>query len=193
MVKYPGPFVSGFRYLTYFDLTLHYQGGADRMDQFLEKTEYMIGTRFPYFFLLRREQEASGKAEQEILTLFVFFGGVSVLVAVIGLFGLSYFITQKKSREVGIRKIHGANPAQILVRLLADFAWLVIIAGILATPLTYFGGQFWLENYANRIDLDLSIFLLPVFGIALITLLTVLDKSWKAATLNPIDILEEGK
>lgn len=189
----PRAFVSGFRYLTYFDLTLHYQGGADRMDQFLEKTEYMIGTRFPYFFLLRREQEASGKAEQEVLTLFIFFAGVSVLVAVIGLFGLSYFLTQKKSREVGIRKIHGANPVQILFGLLSDFAWLVIIAGILATPLTYFGGQLWLESYANRIDLDATIFLLPVFGIALITMLTVLDKSWKAATLNPIDILEEGK
>lgn len=189
----PRAFVSGFRYLTYFDLTLHYQGGADRMDQFLEKTEYMIGTRFPYFFLLRREQEASGEAEQEVLTLFIFFSGVSVLVSVIGLFGLSYFLTQKKSREVGIRKIHGANPVQILLGLLSDFAWLVIIAGILAAPLTYFGGQLWLDSYAIRINLDATIFLVPVFGIALITLLTVLDKSWKAATLNPIDILDEGK
>ncbi|MEM7296878.1 MAG: FtsX-like permease family protein, partial [Bacteroidota bacterium] len=188
----PRAFVSGFRYLTYIDLVLNYEAHrGDRLDEFLEKAEYMISTRFPYFFLMRREQEASGRAEEEVLTLFVFFGGVSVLVAAIGLFGLSYFITQKKSREVGIRKIHGASPIQILSRLLMDFARLVLIGGLLATPLVYFGGHLWLQNYARRIELDISIFLLPILGIAFVSLLTVLDKSWKAASLNPIDILDE--
>ncbi|MFY0689270.1 MAG: hypothetical protein JXQ90_19020 [Cyclobacteriaceae bacterium] len=187
-------FVSGFRYLTYIDLVLNYQGrGGDRLDQFLEKTEYIISTRFPFFFLLRREQEASGEAEEEVLALFVFFGGVSVLVAVIGLFGLSYFVTKRKSREVGIRKIHGASSVQILTGLLTDFARLVLLGGLLAAPITYFGGRYWLENYVRRIDIDVTIFLLPLTVISFISLLTVLDKSWKAATLNPIDILDGNR
>ncbi len=185
-------YVSGFRYLTYVDLVLNYQGRfGERPDQFLEKTEYMISIKFPYFFLLRREQEASGKAMEDVLALFIFFGGVCVLVAAIGLFGLSYFITQKKSREVGIRKIHGASTIHILFRLLTSFTSLVLLAGLLAAPLVYFGGSYWLDNYANRIELDASIFLLPTIGIALVTLFTVLNKSWKAATQNPIKILDE--
>ncbi len=185
-------FVSGFRYLTYVDLVLNYQGsGGERLDQFLEKTEYIFSTKFPFFFLLRREQETSGKAEEEVLALFIFFGGVSVLVSVIGLFGMSYFVTRKKTREVGIRKIHGASSVQILARFLSDFATLVLVGGLIAAPLVYLGGNHWLENYKRRIDLDLTIILLPIIAIALVTLLTVLDKTWKAATLNPIDTLED--
>lgn len=188
----PRAFVSGFRYLTYVDLVLNYDAGrGDRLNQFLEKTEYMISTRFPYFFLMRRDQQASGKAEEEVLALFIFFGGVSIFVSIIGLFGLSYFVTEKKSREVGIRKVHGASPVQILTKLLVDFGKLVVFGGVLAIPLVYFGGNLWLQNYARRIELDVSIYLLPIVGISLITLLTVLDKCWKSAILNPVDILEE--
>ena len=187
-------FISGFRYLTYVDLMLNYQGrGGERMDDFLAKTEYMISTRFPFFFLMRREQAALGQAEEELLALFVFFGGVSVLVVVIGLFGLSHFVTKRKSMEVGIRKIHGANSLQILLRLLTDFGRLVLTGGLLATPIIYFGGQYWLQNYARRIDLDITIFIAPIAVISLISLLSVLDKSWKASTLNPIEILDGDK
>ena len=185
-------YVSGFRYLTYVDLVLNFQGNrGDRLDQFLEKKEYIISTKMPYFFLLSDDQEASGKAAEEVLVLFVFFGGVSLLVTIMGLLGLSHFVTQKKSKEVGIRKVHGASVWQILANLLSDFAQLVLIGSLLALPFIYFGGQYWLEYYANRIALDLSIFLPPIALITFITLLTVLDKSWNAATLNPITILEE--
>ena len=92
---------------------------------------------------------------------------------------------------MGIRKVHGASVWQILANLLSDFAQLVLIGSLLALPFIYFGGQYWLEYYANRIALDLSIFLPPIALITFITLLTVLDKSWNAATLNPITILEE--
>ncbi len=185
-------YVSGFRYLTYVDLVLNYEGrGGERFDQFLEKTEYIISTRFPFFFLMRKEQKDTRRAEEDVLALFLFFGVVSVLVVVIGLFGLSYFITRKKSREVGIRKIHGASPVQILIKLLTDFMRLIAVGGLLAAPIIYYGGNYWLENYAYRINLDLTVFILPVFVISFISLISVLDKSWKAATLNPIEILDD--
>ena len=186
--------VSGFRYLTYIDLVLDYQArGGDRLDQFLEKAEHMISTRFPFFSLIIREQRTTGKLEKQVLTLFVVFGGISVLVSVIGLFSLSTFVTRKKSMEVGVRKILGASSLQILIGLLRDFAKLVLLAGLITTPVTYLVGNHWLENYTERTSLGLLVFLLPLLLILTVAMLAVLNKSWQAATLNPIAILDEGK
>ena len=156
-------YVSGFRYLTFVDLTLNYRGGfGTSLDEFLQDVESDIAQVMPYFFLLKDGQVASGESAADILALFVFFGCISLLVAVIGLFGLSHFVTQKKSLEVGIRKVLGASNLQILYHLLVDFIRIILIGGLLSIPPVYLGGRYWLDYYAKRVDLDWTLFTLPI-------------------------------
>jgi len=103
--------------------------------------------------------------------------------------GLVSFITERRSKEIGIRKILGASVPHIVLILLKEFALLVVIANLIAWPLAYFAMNGWLRDFAYRISINWWIFMLAVvftFGIAF---LTVSHKVIRAATANPVDSL----
>ena len=134
--------------------------------------------------------KAQYKEDEKFANLFGIFSGVSILIASLGLFGLSAFTTARRSREVGIRKVLGASVNHIVRLLSSEFLLLVLIAFLLACPVAWLVMSNWLENFAFRIDLAATPFIIAGLGALLIAFLTVSWKTFKAATTNPVDVLK---
>jgi putative ABC transport system permease protein len=113
----------------------------------------------------------------------------AVFVACLGLFGLSSFMAQQKTKEIGIRKTLGASIYSILLLLLKDFLKWLILANIIAWPVSYYFMNKWLQEYAYRIQMRLWIFFLSGVVALVIALLTVGFQAVKAAIANPIEAL----
>jgi putative ABC transport system permease protein len=113
----------------------------------------------------------------------------AILVACLGLFGLSTFMVQQRTKEIGIRKVLGASVAEVFILLSKEFTKWVLIANIIAWPVGYYFMNKWLQDFAYRIDMSWWMFALSG-GIALfIALATVSFQAIKAAVANPIDAL----
>jgi len=114
---------------------------------------------------------------------------ITVFISCIGLFGLTLFTTQRRTREIGIRKVLGARVTDILTLLGVDFAVLMLIALVIASAGGWYGMHRWLQDYAYRVSLGPDVFLLAGGSLLLVTVLTVGAQSLKAALVNPIKSL----
>lgn len=114
----------------------------------------------------------------------------AILIAFLGLFGLSGITAANRTKEIGIRKIMGANIKQLLILLNKDTTWLTMISFLVSTPVSYYFIKKWLENFAFRIELDWKIFLVAGLIGLLIALLAVSYQSIKAASQNPVKSLK---
>ncbi len=114
----------------------------------------------------------------------------ALLIAVLGLFGLSTIAAENRIKEIGIRKVLGANTAGIVVLVSRDLLILVTIANIIAWPLAYLLMQGWLENFAFRIDIGAGVFLTAGLSAVMTAFLTVSYNALKAANSNPVDSLK---
>jgi ABC-type antimicrobial peptide transport system permease subunit len=115
--------------------------------------------------------------------------GITVFISCIGLFGLTMFTAEKKTREIGIRKVMGASVTDIVRLLVKDFIVLVIIALFVASPVAWLFMHKWLQDYAYRIPFTIDIYLTAGVAILFITLLTISYQSIKAALANPVQSL----
>ncbi len=106
-----------------------------------------------------------------------------------GLFGLSLFVAERRTKEIGIRKVNGATIGEILKLLNAGFVKWIIIAFVIATPIAYYAMTKWLENFAYKTELSWWLFALAGLAALFIALLTVSWQSWKAASRNPVEAL----
>ena len=129
------------------------------------------------------------KAEDRLADLFSLFMGLTLLIAIMGLFGLATFSIEQRSKEIGIRKVIGASVAQITALLTKDFLSLVLIAIILASPIAWYAMNQWLQNFAYRITIEWWMFALAGTLAVLITLLTISFQAIKAALANPVKSL----
>lgn len=139
---------------------------------------------FQYFFLDERlntlymEEKRSGR-------LALVFAFLAILIASLGLFGLTMYNTQRRTREIGIRKVHGASSVQIVLLIVNEIIMLIVVSTIIAWIISYKISQNWLEDFAYRINLSPYIFIAGA-GIAfLIALLTVSLQTYHAAQTNP--------
>lgn len=121
--------------------------------------------------------------------IFMGFAILAIIVASLGLFGLAEFITKSRTKEIGIRKINGAQISEIMQMLNRDFIKWVAIAFVIATPITYFAMNKWLENFAYKTTLSWWIFALAGIIALLIALITVSWQTFKAARRNPVEAL----
>ncbi|MFC1724182.1 ABC transporter permease [candidate division KSB1 bacterium] len=122
--------------------------------------------------------------------LLVRFGSfLAVIIAGLGLLGMSAFTAQNRIKEIGIRKILGASPGSIIKLLTKEFTKPLIIANILAWPLGYFLMDKWLQGYAYRYDINISVFLFAAFSAIVITVFSTGYQAIKAATADPVDSL----
>ena len=112
-----------------------------------------------------------------------------VLIALLGLFGLTVFITQQRTKEIGVRKVLGASVAGIVGLLSKDYLKLVLIALVIASPISYYIGQRWLENFAYHIEIQWWVFAIAGLVAVSIAFLTVSFQSVKAALANPVEAL----
>ncbi|MDP8211218.1 MAG: hypothetical protein P9M05_10400, partial [Candidatus Stygibacter australis] len=155
-----------------------------------EKWSDLAGNQpFEYFFMdtyfdnLHRSELRAGK-------FFTIFAILAIFLACLGLFGLAAYTTQQKTKEIGVRKVLGASVSSIVINLIRQFTKWVILANIIAWPLGYFIMKNWLQNFAYRIDLNPSYFILSGFITLLIAITTVSYLTINAANRNPIKSLK---
>ena len=129
------------------------------------------------------------QADIQFLNIFVFFAIQAIFIACLGLFGLAAFQVQKRSKEIGIRKVLGANIPDIWLLLAKDLLKALLIASVIGIPLINYFMKSWLEEFVYRISLSWWMFALPVVLMILIALLTVSQHLRKAARLNPVKLL----
>jgi putative ABC transport system permease protein len=129
------------------------------------------------------------QSEVRFRRTFTFFSGCAIFISCLGILALSLFASQRRTKEIGIRKVNGAHMEDILVLLNKDFIKWVIIAFIIATPLAWFSMNKWLEKFAYKTEISWWIFLLGGATALMIALLTVSWQSWNAARRNPVEAL----
>jgi putative ABC transport system permease protein len=139
---------------------------------------------FEYFFL-DDHFNSQHKAERQFGTLFGTFTVIAILVACLGLLGLSIFNVNQRVREIGIRKVLGATFANILLLFSKDFVRILLWSYVLAIPVIYSGATSWLDTFAFHIPIGWAIFVIPPILLLLISLITVFAVGLKTALMNP--------
>lgn len=124
--------------------------------------------------------------EQKSITLITLFSILTIIISLVGVFGLVIFETQFRRKEIGLRKINGASIGSILLMFNRKFIILTIICFAIAAPIAMLGVDKWLEEFAYRTPLEAWVFLVALLIITFITVTTVTVQSWRAATENPI-------
>lgn len=150
--------------------------------------ELVPGFAFTYSFL-DEDFGSLYQSESRMSTLMLIFAGLAMFIACLGLFGLVSFAAQQRMREIGIRKVLGADARQIVMLLSKDFLKLVLFSFLLAIPLAAWLINGWLENFAYSISLSVGPFLLAVVLSVLIAMVTLGIRAMRAASANPIEVL----
>ena len=124
-----------------------------------------------------------------ILPALKYFGIIAVLLSCMGLFGLACFMAERRTKEIGVRKVLGASVTGIIQLLSKEFLILVAIANLIAAPVAYILMKIWLESYPFRVDISVFLFLEVAALAMLIAIITVSVQAVRAAIANPVDSL----
>ena len=128
-------------------------------------------------------------SEENVARLSNFMATIAILVSCLGLFGLAAFTAERKTKEIGIRKVLGASRVAIMSLLSKSFTGTILVAIALAIPTGYFAAGAWLQNFAYSIELSWWVFALAATLSMFIAWLTVSFQTLKAANANPVDCL----
>ena len=173
----------------YYSIKVNH-ANIDRLIPLLEKrwNQQFPGNPIRYFFLddyFNNQYQADRKFGK----FFQLFSLLAILIACLGLLGLSSYTISRRTKEIGVRKVNGAEIGEILVLLNKDFVKWVLVAFVIAIPLSWYSMNLWLESFAYKTPLSWWIFALAGLLALGIALLTVSWQSWKAATRNPVEAL----
>ncbi|CAN5821872.1 ABC transporter permease [soil metagenome] len=171
--------------MSYYALKLN----TSDLPQVMEQVKTLWIKRFPgslyQYFFLDDHFNAQYKKDKLFSTILWLFTLLAIIVASLGLLGLSLHTVSKRTKEISVRKILGATAIQIVALISKDFIKLVLVAACIAIPVAWYFLQNWLKDYAYHIGIDVWFFMLPVALIVVIALLTVLYQSLRAAFTNP--------
>ena len=144
---------------------------------------------FEYFFLDERfnEQYKADETQHKLLSNLSY---ICIFISLLGLLGLSAFTATQRTKEIGIRKVHGASTSRIIYLLYKDIMYLVIIAAILVFAPAYYVVNTWMDNYAYQATLNYSTFIFVAFVALVFAFLTVAFHSLKTARTNPVESLK---
>jgi putative ABC transport system permease protein len=115
--------------------------------------------------------------------------GLAIIIVLLGVLGLISLSIQKRTKEIGIRKVLGSSVNHVILLFMKDFLGTVVIAGLVACPLAYYLMQHWLDNYAYKINLTPVPFILAVLGLTIVTAVLIGIQTVKAALANPVKSL----
>ena len=127
--------------------------------------------------------------EDKLATLVTMFSFLSIMISIIGVFGLVLFETQYKRREIGIRRIHGASAMGILKMFNKKYLYIVAICSAVAIPISYYIIDRWMQQFVYRTEMSVWVYVVAVLTITIITVATVSLRSWKAANENPVEAI----
>jgi len=148
------------------------------------------GTPFDYHFLDHRYAQLY-KAETNAEKILGVAMMITLIISVAGLFAMAYYTTQRRLKEVGVRKVNGASVGELLFILNRDFFMWVGISYLLACPLAYLFMSNWLKSFVERTALSWWVFVLAGAVTFVVTLLTVSYQTWQAANVNPVKCLKD--
>ncbi len=156
----------------------------------LEETWNSLAPEYPFEYTFYDEDfERLYRSELRMRETFKYFSILAIIVACMGLLGLSAFATEQRVKEIGIRKVLGASITHIVYLISRDFIKLVILANLIAWPVAIYLLNNWLQNFAFRIDLSFSPFILAGLIALMTALITVSYHAIKAALTNPVEAL----
>ncbi|MGB2908113.1 MAG: FtsX-like permease family protein, partial [Candidatus Aminicenantaceae bacterium] len=156
----------------------------------LESTWGEFESQYPFeYSFLNDRYDTLYRTEERLGQLFGYFTALAVLIGSLGLFGLTSFVAEQRTKEIGIRKVLGASVSGIVVLLLKDFTKWVLVAVMIAWPVGYLLMHNWLQNFAYRIGLGMGTFVLAAALALMIAVLTVAYQTIKASLANPADSL----
>lgn len=145
---------------------------------------------FDYQFLNQLYQQTF-EAEQRTFNVLMIFTGLALFIAALGLIGLATFSAERRSKEIGIRKVLGASVTQIFGLLSREYTYLILIALLIASPISYWLMNSWLKDFAFRIQIDGFSFVVATLIISSVATLAIIYQSLKSAFVNPIDSLRD--
>jgi putative ABC transport system permease protein len=141
------------------------------------------------FHFLDQELVHLYRAEQQMSRVITYFSILAILISCLGLVGLAAFMAERRTKEIGIRKVLGASVSGIISLFTKEFTMWIILAGFIACPIAWFGMNKWLHNFAYRTDLSIWIFLFSIGIVAVIAILTVTIQTFRAANEKPANSL----
>ncbi len=179
-----------FNNSSYYNLRLNPKKSSSENIAVIERVfkEHFPDIPFEYDFI---DEEYGEKfaSEERIGSLSGIFTALAILISCLGLFGLTSFVAEQRTKEIGVRKVLGATVFNVWNMLSKDFLKLVTISCFIAIPIAYFVMNGWLQDYPYRVILEWWIFVLAVIGAMGVTVLTVSFQAIKAAKANPVKSL----
>jgi putative ABC transport system permease protein len=152
--------------------------------------EILPGYGFDHWFV-SDEFDRMYEAESRMAGLFKTFSILAIVIACLGLFGLSSYLSQRRTKEIGIRKVMGASVPQILQLLFMTFLKLLAVACVIAIPFGWYMMHRWLQDFTYRVDIDVFVFLVGMGLVLVLTALTVSYETVKAAVANPVETIRQ--
>jgi len=155
--------------------------------EFINKTFKSFNPGLPIdFHFLDDDFDKLYQTEQRISKIFRYFSFLAIIISCLGLIGLSSFTIERRTKEIGIRKVNGAKSIEIFSLLSKEYILWVLISIIIACPIAWYAMNKWLQNFAYRINISWWVFALAGAIALVIAILTVSIQSYKAASKNPV-------
>ncbi|MCE7990524.1 MAG: FtsX-like permease family protein [Roseivirga sp.] len=172
---------------------VYLQLNSSDMQASLESVEVVydkFATNYPFEYTFLDDQFATKFAsEQRLKRVFTTFSILAVFIAGLGMLGLSLFLAQQRMKEIGIRRVLGASTFNVVWLLNTNITKLIILAALLALPVSYYYMSAWLDDFANRVSLDALSFIIPILALVLFAWGILIYQSLSAARTNPVNAL----
>lgn len=165
-------------------------GNTGQTIKALEKINQQLNPAFPFTFgFLDKDLDNLYRSEQQMGSIFNLFAGLAIFISCLGLYGLSAFMAEQRTKEIGVRKVLGATVAGVVGLLSQDFLKLIAIAILIASPVAWYAMHKWLEGFAYQTTLEWWVIALAGILATGIALFTISFQSIKAALMNPVKSL----
>jgi putative ABC transport system permease protein len=158
----------------------------------IESKWKLMASGFPFSYqFLDDSFDDMYRQEQRVGKIAISFAILAIVIACLGLFGLATYMAEQRTKEIGVRKVLGASVQNITAMLSKEFLTLVLIAAVIAFPLAWWGMNYWLQDFAYRVDVSWWVFVVAAIIAFVIALLTVSFQAIRAAVANPVDSLRD--
>jgi putative ABC transport system permease protein len=162
------------------------QAGVDQIESLWKR----INPEAPFeYAFLDEELALLYEDDHNVSQMITGFTVIAMIISCLGLYGLSTYMAERRYKEIGVRKVMGANVRQIVAMMASEFVRLVLFSFFISVPLSLYAINQWLENFAYKTPVGISVFIIAGFVALLIAIVTVSFQSFKAASVNPVKSL----
>ena len=173
------------------DLCIRFSG--DNVQGIIKSIENIWKSHYPEkpfnFSFLDEVDDGQYQAEERLGEVIGYFALFALLISILGLTGITSFMIQNKIKEIGIRKVHGCSTTQIIGMFSFDFLKWLLIAFIISTPISWYLVDYWLQNFAYRVNIDWWVFAISGIISLVISQITIVSLTYRAAKMNPVESL----